>query len=177
MDTQRDILVVYYSFSGNTERVARDLAAQLGADLAAIHEPERRRGWRGYLRAAMDSVMERPAMLGDLDKHPRDYALTVIGTPIWAGKMTPAVRTYLKAVRGQLQDVAFFATSGGTDAAKVVSAMEAIAERQAVGSVGFDQRILGSPAKYEERLREFIAALRARRASPPAPGNLAPAHA
>jgi flavodoxin len=177
MDTKRDILVVYYSFSGNTERVARDLAVRLGADLAAIHEPERRRGWRGYLRATMDSVMERPAMLGDLDKQPRDYALTVIGTPIWAGKMTPAVRTYLKAVRGQLHDVAFFATSGGSDAGKVVAAMEAIVERHAVGSAGFDQRILGSPAKYEVKLRDFIAVLRARRASPPAPDTLTPAHA
>ena len=51
MNTGNRILVAYYSLSGNTERVALDLAARLGADCEKITELENRHGWRGYLRA------------------------------------------------------------------------------------------------------------------------------
>ena len=33
MASRKRILVVYYSLSGNTERVAKELAARVGADL------------------------------------------------------------------------------------------------------------------------------------------------
>lgn len=36
MQASKQVLVVYYSLSGNTARVASDLAARLGADLESI---------------------------------------------------------------------------------------------------------------------------------------------
>ena len=56
MGTQSRTLVVYYSRTGNTERVAKDVAARLGADLERIVDKASRLGFTGYLRAVYDSA-------------------------------------------------------------------------------------------------------------------------
>jgi flavodoxin len=159
MKTGKRILVVYYSLSGNTERVAEDLAVRLGAEREKIVELENRRGFLGYLRAALDSIRERPAQLTGTGKLPNEYALTIIGTPIWAGKITPAARAYLRAIHGSCNDVAFFTTSGSTPAEKVVPAMERLVGRQAVAFAGFNHIDLKTPVLYEKKIAEFLEGL------------------
>jgi flavodoxin len=56
MPARKRTLIVYYSLSGNTERVARDLAAHLDADLRRLRERTNRHGFLGHLRAAFDSL-------------------------------------------------------------------------------------------------------------------------
>lgn len=58
MTAGKRILVVYHSLSGNTERVAEDLATRLDAEREKIGDIQNRRGWLGYLRAALDSIRE-----------------------------------------------------------------------------------------------------------------------
>ncbi|HTU67565.1 MAG TPA: hypothetical protein VMF52_16565 [Steroidobacteraceae bacterium] len=159
MPLSSDNLVAYYSLSGNTERVARDIAARLGADLEQIRERASRRGFVGRCRAAIDSFRERPGRLEELARHAHDHALTIVGTPVWAGKMTPAIRAYLGQRRGQLDDVALFTTSGGSAGAAVIGAMERLIGQRAVASVAFDARELADGEAYEAKLRSFLAAL------------------
>jgi flavodoxin len=159
----RRILVVHYSSGGNTQRVAADLATRLGAESEKIGDTRNRRGLLGYVRATLDSIRERPTQLTNLDKNPADFSLTLIGTPIWAGKITPAVRTYLRMNRGRFNDVAFFTTSGSTAAEKVVPAMERLADRQAVAYAGFNYADLKSESLYEKKLTAFLERLRADR--------------
>lgn len=155
------ILVAYYSLSGNTGGVAMDLATRLGADVLQIRELADRRGFLGQLGAALDSLRERPSMLGELGKSARDYDLTLIGTPVWAGRITPAVRTYLKTIRGAVGRVAFFTTSGNTDVTRLVPAMEELVGRKAIAAIGFTQPEMRNAAVCERKLDEFVAALRA----------------
>jgi len=159
MEARKRVLIVYYSLSGHTERVARDLALRLGADVEQVREHTNRRGLLGQLRAALDSARERPGLLGNLDRRASDYELTIVGTPVWVGKMTPAIRAYLKSICGRSNEVAFFTTSGNTPVEKVVPAMEKLAWRRAVASVGFTERELRDAAIYDGKLRAFIAAL------------------
>jgi len=160
MTADKRILVVCYSLTGNTERVARDIAARLDADVERIQDKKNRQGLLAYLRAALDSGRERPAQIGDVGRYPNEYALTVIGTPVWAGKMTPAVRAYLRMAHGRFNDVAFFTTSGSTPAGKIVPAMEALAGRKAVAFTGFNGRELNSASLYDEKLSAFVRMLR-----------------
>ena len=177
MKAGRRILVVCYSLTGNTERVAKDLAARLGAELEMIDDRKNRRGFFGHLGAALDSVRERSAQIADIRKYPSDYALTLIGTPIWGGKMTPAVRAYLRAVRGRINDVAFFTTSGSTGAEKVVPAMEALVGRKAVAFSGFNARELKAAADYDQKIATFLDVLQGKRSSAIPEDNRAHSHA
>jgi menaquinone-dependent protoporphyrinogen IX oxidase len=160
------ILVAYYSLGGNTGRIAKDLAARLGADILQIRELAERRGLLGYLGAALDSLRERSALLARLGKSAGDYDLVLVGTPVWAGRITPAARTYLKTLRGQARHVAFFSTSGGTDVARLVPAMQQLVGQEALASVGFTQAELRDAEVCARKLDSFVAALRTRAPSP-----------
>jgi flavodoxin len=175
MQARKRTLIVYYSVSGNTERVARDLAAHLDADLQRVHERTNRRGFWGHLRAAYDSLRERPAVLIHAARQAADYELTIVGTPIWTGKITPAARTYLESIRGRARSIAFFTTSGSTGVDQVVPTMQRLVDLESIASIGFSGSELRDAACYENKLAAFLEAVRpiAGRAG----GNLAHAYA
>jgi flavodoxin len=160
--SRKRILVVYYSLSGNTERVAKELAARLDADLEQIREQANRRGFIGYLRAAYDSLRANPVQLIGPHTKAGEYALTIVGTPIWAGKITPAARACLKSIRDEVNDVAFFTTSGSTPAEGVVPTMERLVGRKALAFVGLTDRELRDAATRERKVQAFTGLLRTR---------------
>jgi len=155
------ILVAYYSVTGNTARVARDIARLTGADLEPLRDPDYGAGFSGYLKAIVDAVCGRAGRIGPLRHTPREYALTVVGTPIWARHMTPAVRAYLKRCGADVRNIAFFVTSGSTDASCIVPAMETLAGRKGIAYTGFTATELADRAVYEAKLAGFVEALRA----------------
>ena len=151
----RGTLVVYYSLSGNTARVAKDLATRTHADIESLRDRDHGTGALGYLKAVVDAVRGKPAKLGPLAFSPRSYTLILIGTPVWAGRMTPAIRAYLKNFAADLKNVAFFVTSGGTDVGSIAPAMETVLGHSAVASAGFNATELADPKAYEAKLSAF----------------------
>lgn len=148
-------LVVYYSLSGNTARVALDLAKMIGADIESLRDRHHGAGFWGSLKAAWHAMRQVPTQLAPLRHEPSEYTLILIGTPVWAGRMTPAARAYLLQCAARIPNVGFFVTSAATDATKVVPAMEALAGRRAVAFKGFDARELKDAARYNQRLAEL----------------------
>jgi flavodoxin len=177
MKTGKRILVVYYSLGGNTARVGNDLAMRLGADTERLQESTPRRGVWGYVRAVFDSLREKIVMLEAFGKCADDYSLVIVGTPVWAGKLTPAVRTYLKIIRGRCRRVAFFTTSGATDPAEIVPAMEKLVGLPARAFTGFTDRELRDAAIYERKLGAFVESLKGLPAAAPGSAGLEHAHA
>jgi flavodoxin len=175
MSARKRILVVYYSLSGNTERVAKDLAAHLGSDLQRILERTDRRGFFGHIRAAFDSLRERRASLLDIARDAAEYDLTIVGTPVWTGRITPAVRTYLESIRGRTRNIAFFTTSGNTGIDKVLPSMQRLVDQQSIAAIGFDAAELRDAACYENKLTAFLDGVRP--LAPRAGGELAHAYA
>ena len=88
-------LVVYYTRTGNTKIVAETIAAELGSDLEEIVDLKKRAGKLGWILAGKDSTQEKGTKIAPTKLAPADYDLIVIGTPIWAWKPTPAIRTYI----------------------------------------------------------------------------------
>lgn len=164
MKADKPVLVVYYSLTGNTARVAEDIAARLNAEVETISDQRKRSGLWGHLRAVTDTIREAPAQIANFRKDPTQYVLIVVGTPVWAAKMTPAIRAYLRITRGALGEVAFFTTSGNTDAAKIVPFMEALAGQKAIAFTGFNASDLKNATVYENKITAFVDILR--RSSP-----------
>ena len=88
-------LVVYYSRTGNAKFVAENIAAELGADIEEIVDSKKRAGTLGWMSAGRDSMGEKEAQIAPTNRVPQEYDLVVIGTPIWAWRPTPAIRTYV----------------------------------------------------------------------------------
>jgi flavodoxin len=121
------ILVVYYSRSGATRKLASSIAARLKADLEEICDYRDRSGPLGYLRSLVEAMRQSCV---DIVPHGLDvasYDLIVIGTPVWAGSVSSPVRAYLAENRQQLPHVAFFCSLGGRGSESAFSQMRALA--------------------------------------------------
>lgn len=118
-------LVVFYSRTGNTKIVADKISKILNADIEEIIDKKNRKGILGWLRSGRDSTLKKTAEI-EFWKNPIDYDLVIIGTPIWAFSMAPAIRTYLS--ENKFNKIAFFSTSGGSEGEKIFKEMEKISE-------------------------------------------------
>jgi flavodoxin len=121
------VLVAYFSRTGHTETVAREISARTNADLAAIRDAETKRtGLGGYVRSGWQAFRgTKPPILPDTHT-PADYDLVVIGTPIWNWRPSAPVRTYITQHVREFSRVAFFCTEGGSGDHRVFAEMQAL---------------------------------------------------
>ena len=80
-------LVVFYSWTGNTGKVARALAETLSAELEEIREVKPRGGLFAFLRSGMEASRKRPAPIVRCSRNLADYDLVILGSPVWAASM------------------------------------------------------------------------------------------
>jgi flavodoxin len=150
----RRILVVFYSRDGHTRRIASRIAAACQADLEEITDTTSRDGPLGYLRSALEAVLGMAASVHSGRRSPQDYALVVVGTPVWGWNMSSPVRRYLLLHAGRLPKVACFCTHGSSGPAKVLANMGELAGRVPVASLALkDSECDG--ASYPRELQRF----------------------
>ena len=111
-------LVAYFSASGRTAAVAKELAAARGADLFEIcpAEPytEADLNWRDpQARCNREHADGGPVPLAGTVEQFEQYDMVLLGFPIWYGCAPEVVHTFCRALDWSGKRVAVFATSGG----------------------------------------------------------------
>jgi flavodoxin len=153
------MLVIYYSRTGTTQKVAEAIARATGADIEGLVDNVKRTGLLGYLRSGRDAMRQRGAQLKALHVRPANYDLVVVGTPIWGSNLSAPVRAFLEDHRGRLQQVAFFLTSGGKRGQEgVLRDMATAVGQQPVARLAVTQGEVDGD-RYASQLRAFLAAL------------------
>ena len=117
-------LVVYYSRTQNTAKVAKLIKEELNADIEEIKPVKGYGGPIGYARGGVESSRGKTPKLEKTTKDPSDYDLTIIGTPVWAFTMASPVLTYLRENKDKFNDVAFFTTAGSSGMESTLENME-----------------------------------------------------
>jgi len=117
-------LVVYYSRTGFTGKVADEISLRLGCESEEVLDLKDRSGAMGYLYAGRDAMKGALTELKPTVKNPLDYDIVIVGTPVWAWTLSAPIRTYLSANRGKFKGMAFFCTMGGSGADGTFKAME-----------------------------------------------------
>ena len=114
-------LVAYFSATGTTEAVAKDLAKVAGATLYEI-KPEVKYteadlDWRDKQSRStieMQDKNSRPVIVKDLEDAD-SYDLIYIGFPVWWYTAPTIINTFIETYGFKGKTVLFFATSGGSD--------------------------------------------------------------
>lgn len=155
---KKNVLVLYYSRTGYTETVARDLAQQIGADIEDIKPAFARGIFFDALRAAIGKRGAAKPLVHDVGQ----YDLVLIGTPIWLGGLVPDVRAALYDIRSQMPAYAAFATSGAGTPQKGFSAMEAVLAKAPVATVSIKDKTVQTDdgravvAAFAQRIKGFV---------------------
>ena len=142
------ILVVFYSRDGHTRRAAEIIAESLNTDIDEIEDKKPRKGIIGFLRAGYDATRGKTTDI-NFSKTPADYDVVILGGPVWNGRVTPAVRTYLLKNRGSIKKAVFFVTCAGREG-ECLSQMREIYD----GKILAEKVILRS--NIEEEVKQFI---------------------
>jgi flavodoxin len=147
-------LIVYYSRTGTTKKVAETLKDMLKANSEEITETVDRSGFLGYMRAGRDAMKRKLTVLKDMKYDPVGYDMVIIGTPVWGFNVCPAIRTYLTQHKLNLKKVAFFATMGGSGGKKTLDEMELIAGKAPVATLELKERDVKNN-KITPKLKKF----------------------
>ena len=114
-------LVAYFSATGTTEAVAKDLAEVTGATLYEIKPAVKYTAadldWRNKESRSsveMADKNSRPAIVKDLKDADR-FDVIYIGFPVWWYTAPTIINTFIETYGFDGKTVVFFATSGGSD--------------------------------------------------------------
>ena len=90
--------VVYYSLNGNTAYIAKKIAAELQADIIEIRTETQYpdKGIKKFLWGGKSAVMAETPELQPYEFMPEKYDQVIFGFPVWAGNVTPPVRTFIR---------------------------------------------------------------------------------
>jgi flavodoxin len=133
-------LITYYSFSGNTDKVANifaDVLRKKGEVAAQRLKPVE--DIQKFILQCKAALMGERALLGsNIQFDTWQYDLILIGSPVWAFAPTPSINTYLDKVSGlKGKRVITFLTSGsGTGVSRCFKNIRKVLESKGASVIG-----------------------------------------
>ncbi|MBR2781767.1 MAG: NAD(P)H-dependent oxidoreductase [Oscillospiraceae bacterium] len=155
-------IVVYYSLEGNTEYAAQKIAEITGAELLRL-EPVKEypaTGFRKFFWGGKSAVMGEAPDLEPYTFHSEEYDCVIIGFPVWAGTITPPIRTFIRDHALHAKKIAAFACESGAGGEKALEKL-----RSMIGIDEFStEMVLVDPKtkpsqENEEKIRAFCSQL------------------
>lgn len=151
--------IIYHSYSGNTRSVAEKVHAACGGDLVEVKLTS------DYSRLAaytLGCYRAMKSMCDPIEQKAIDVAaadIIVIGTPVWAGKATPAVNAGVAALQGCKGKKAVIFATCGKDGGETLPIIKNALEEKGVKVTGefvFDRAGLKDP----DRINAMISAIK-----------------
>lgn len=153
------ILILYYSRTGNTKKLAEALAKRLGADIGEIICHDYDGGAVRFMLAGYHSLtgklpdIELPEIAND------PYDLVLVGGPIWTSYPALPIRAFLTEHREIGRHIGFFLTLGGqSPPQKALDALTELAGRQPVATLCCSSDEMADDS-YMKKLEPFAARL------------------
>ena len=130
-------LIVYYSYSGNTKKLAEHLCAYLRqrgqADIVELKAQDESESFLGQCRRAF---WRKRARIEPINCNLSSYDLVCFGAPVWAFAPAPAMNTCLDQVQNiQNKEIVLFTTYGsGTGNNRCLNYMQSILAKKGARS-------------------------------------------
>jgi flavodoxin len=150
-----NVLISYYTRTGNTKKVAQLIADGLNADIEEIIDKTKRSGIIGWLKSGYHATMEKTTEIEDLQKDPSKYDLIILGTPNWNKRMSPAIRTYIMNHKEEFKDIAVFCSAGGRGVENVLDTMSKLCGKEPLAKMGFLKEDV-EEKRLNSKVKEFI---------------------
>lgn len=109
----KKVLVAYFSYTGNTKEMAKEISKETGGDLFEIKTDKK---YDDLTNEAKDEIEndERHTLVSKVN-HIEDYDVVFVGYPIWWHSSPVQINTFLEAYDLSDKTVIPFCTSGSSD--------------------------------------------------------------
>ncbi|MDR0527511.1 MAG: flavodoxin domain-containing protein [Spirochaetaceae bacterium] len=91
-------LIIYYSYDGHSDFIAKELSRLLDADILRI-EPENEKKYSGFAKyffCGMGALFKKNILLKTNNEKIEERETVIIGGPVWGGAPAPALCAFLK---------------------------------------------------------------------------------
>jgi len=120
-----------------------------------IIDMKKRSGICGFLIGGRDALMRKETKINEIKKDPSKYDLIIVGSPLWAGNMAPAIRTYLNKYKADIKSVAFFATSGSSNQEKIFEEAKNLLDKEFISLMGICTKELKDDSVFDAKIASF----------------------
>lgn len=151
-------LIIFYSLSGNTQKVAESVASACGADIEQLRDVKNRKHLFGYMRSCYEVLFSRHAQIQPVRSDAALYDLVILGAPVWIMRLASPMRAYIAKHKPKFNKVAFFCTEGSSGAKTVFKTMATLCDQQPVATLEVTETDLNSGGDAE-KIENFIQAL------------------
>lgn len=148
------ILVVTYSYTGTSRRLAQLLCGLQSWPMGEISDARPRDTWR----CVLDSLLRRRPPISYSGPAPADFDLVVLVAPIWLYRLASPMRSFVAARREQLRAVAVVSVMGGRGAPNAVAEIGRLTGRSPILSTAFTAREV-EDGSCAARLQSFARAV------------------
>ena len=109
-------LIMFYSYSGKTKKIAQELAIKESADIAEVKDIKRPFKLKAYTAGIISSIRGKAWPIQKLDKNFADYDHLILLAPVWAGNPPPPINKVLEQLpEGKSISVKMVSASGESD--------------------------------------------------------------
>lgn len=144
-------LIVFYSRTGNTRKVASGLAYYLESDIEEIIPVKKYSGIIGYIKGGSDCLRKIKPKIKPLEHNISDYDIVIIGTPVWMGVSAP-VRTFLS--QNKIWKSVFFCTQGSNKLQRVFKDMRKMVKDDPLANLQISGKEIKNNS-YMKKVKEF----------------------
>lgn len=152
-------LVIFYSYTGTSRRVAELLCSQQNWRMAEVLETRPRRGATGTLRCVLDSALRRRPRVRYEGPPPEDFDAVVLVSPIWMQRLAGPMRSFIAERRADLPPAAVVSVMGGTGAPDAIAEVSRLIGRAPLLSTSLSMRSIDD-GSCAAQLQAFGTAIR-----------------
>lgn len=152
--------IIYHSHSGTTRRIAKKVKAACGGDLIEVMPQKKYNFLTLYLLGGYRAMKDMQDPIEQKKIDVAGYDMIVVGSPVWAGKPTPAISAAIDAIRGCEGKRAIIFSTCGSQPGQTVGIIKKRLETKGIKVIGvhvFTQKDL----KDGRKLNELIVAVNA----------------
>lgn len=102
----KDVLIVYYTRTGNSRKLAEEISIKLHGVKDQIISEVKYKGISGFIKGGFRTIRKKEDDI-KYEENPEDYKVVVVISPIWASSIPPAVRRYIKTNIDKMKYYAF----------------------------------------------------------------------
>jgi flavodoxin len=151
-------LILYYSLTGNTKAGCEALQRELGADIMEIKDLRKRSGKWGFFKTAIASLVGKHTKIEPEKVDLASYNNIILGSPIWTGKLSMAIRTVIDRNRFNGKKVIIYTTTNAFEKEKYKEKSRNLVRKAGGDVVGYYQILAKEEVdgKKKDRTKEQI---------------------
>lgn len=156
---ENKVAIIFYSFSGNTRKIARFLKTEISSKASKeveLIEIKPVREEKNFFKQSFQALKKKtPRLPGDLKYDLSEFQLVIFGSPVWAFSIAPPLRSYLKKAAGiEGRKTACFLNYGsGAGASKALRELNDVLNNKKANRI-FSINLKAFRSKKKEYLRK-----------------------